>query len=89
MDRPLRRGRRLRAGLAALTLILMAPAVAVAADMPDFLRGSYTPTDTRWEGFYVGGQAGETFGSADFSNATQSMLNYILSNTELQETVSG
>ena len=89
MDRPLRRGRRLRAGLAALTLILMAPAVAVAADMPDFLRGSYTPTYTRWEGFYVGGQAGETFGSADFANATQSMLNYILSNTELQDQVSG
>jgi opacity protein-like surface antigen len=88
-DGPLRRGRGLRAGLAALTLILMAPAGAVAADMPDFLRGSYTPTYTRWEGFYVGGQAGETFGSADFANATQSMLNYILSNTELQDQVSG
>jgi opacity protein-like surface antigen len=67
----------------------MAPAGAVAGDMPDFLRGSYTPTYTRWEGFYVGGQAGETFGSADFANATQSMLNYILSNTELQDKVSG
>ncbi len=88
-DGPLRRGRGLRAGLAALTLILMAPAGAVAADMPDFLRGSYTPTYTRWEGFYVGGQAGETFGSADFANSTQSMLNYILSNTELQDKVSG
>ena len=86
-DRPLRRG--LRAGLAALTLILMAPAGAVAGDMPDFLRGSYTPTYTRWEGFYVGGQAGQTWGTADFANATQSMLNYILSNTELQDKVSG
>jgi hypothetical protein len=47
MDRPLRHGRGLRAGLAALTLILMAPPVAVAADMPDFLRGAYTPTYTR------------------------------------------
>jgi hypothetical protein len=46
-DGPLRRGRGLRAGLAALTLILMAPARAVAADMPDFLRGAYTPTYTR------------------------------------------
>ena len=86
---PLRRGRGLRAGLAALTLILMAPVGAVAGDMPDFLRGSYTPTYTRWEGFYVGGQAGQTWGSADFANATQSMLSYILSNTELQDKVSG
>ena len=65
-----RRGRRvLRAGLAALALILMAPAGAVAADMPEFLRGSYTPTYTRWEGFYFGAQAGKTSGSADFGNA--------------------
>ena len=88
-DGPLRRGRGLRVGLAALTLILMAPAGAVAADMPDFLRGSYTPTYTRWEGFYVGGQAGQTWGTADFANATQSMLSYILSNTELQDKVAG
>ncbi len=88
-DGPLRRGRGLRAGLAALTLILMAPVGAVAGDMPDFLRGSYTPTYTRWEGFYVGGQAGQTWGTADFANATQSMLSYILSNTELQDKVAG
>jgi outer membrane immunogenic protein len=78
----------LRAGLAALALILMAPAGAVAADMPEFLRGSYSPSSTRWDGFYVGGQAGKTFGSADFGNATQPMVSYILANTELQSIVS-
>jgi opacity protein-like surface antigen len=82
------RHRGLRAGLAALALILMAPAGAVAADMPDFLRGSYSPSSTRWDGFYVGGQAGKTFGTADFSNATGSMVSYMLANTELQGIVS-
>ena len=83
-----RRGRGLRAGLAALALILMAPAGAVAADMPEFLRGSFTPSSSRWDGFYVGGQAGKTFGTADFSNSTASMISYILANTELQPIVS-
>jgi outer membrane immunogenic protein len=82
------RHRGLRAGLAALALILMAPAGAVAADMPEFLRGSYSPSSTRWDGFYVGGQAGKTFGSADFANATSSMVSFILANTELQSLVS-
>jgi outer membrane immunogenic protein len=82
------RGRGLRAGLAALALILMAPAGAIAADMPEFLRGSYSPSSTRWDGFYVGGQAGKTFGSADFGNATGPMVSYILANTELQSIVS-
>jgi outer membrane immunogenic protein len=82
------RHRGLRAGLAALALILMAPAGATAADMPEFLRGSYSPSSTRWDGFYVGGQAGKTFGSADFGNATGPMVSYILANTELQSIVS-
>ena len=71
-----------------LALILMAPAGAVAADMPEFLRGSYSPSSTRWDGLYVGGQAGKTFGSADFGNAAGPMVSYILANTELQSIVS-
>ena len=82
------RGRGLRAGLAAFALILTAPAGAVAADMPDFLRGSYSPSYTRWDGFYVGAQAGKTFGSADFGNADNSLVSYMLANTELQSIVS-
>ena len=78
----------LRAGLAALALILLAPAGAVAADMPEFLRGSYSPSSSRWDGFYVGAQGGKTFGTADFSNSTASMISYILANTELQPIVS-
>jgi opacity protein-like surface antigen len=77
-----------RAGLAALALIVLAPAGALAADMPEMLRGSYAPTYTRWEGFYFGVQGGETFGSADFGNANQSMVSYILAETELQNIVS-
>jgi outer membrane immunogenic protein len=82
------RHRGLRAGLVALALILMAPAGAIAADMPEFLRGSYAPSSTRWDGFYIGGQAGKTFGSADFGNADNSLVSYMLSNTELQSIVS-
>jgi opacity protein-like surface antigen len=78
----------LRTGLAALALIVAAPAGALAADMPDFLRGSYTPTFARWEGFYFGVQGGESFGSADFGNADNSLVSYMLANTELQGIVS-
>lgn len=78
----------LRGGLAALALIVMTPAGALAADMPAMLRGSYTPTYTRWEGFYFGAQGGETFASSDFGSATQSMVSYMLANTELQSIVS-
>ena len=80
------RHRGLRAGLAALALILMAPAGAIAADMPELLRGSYTPTYTRWEGFYFGGQAAYLSGGADFGNATQPLVAYILRNTFIEDT---
>jgi outer membrane immunogenic protein len=62
--------------------------------LPDYsLRGSdapvsRAPTFPRWDGFYFGGQFGKTFGSADFSNGTSSMISYILANTELQGLVS-
>jgi len=81
-----RRGRGLRAGLAALALIAMAPAGAFAADMPELLRGSYTPTYTSWEGFYFGGQAAYLSGGADFGNATQPLVAYILRNTFIEDT---
>ena len=79
------RHRGLRAGLAALALILLAPAGAVAADMPEFLRGSYTPTYTRWEGFYVGGHIGASSMATNFGNATSSEVAYILRNSTLED----
>jgi outer membrane immunogenic protein len=77
----------LRTSLTALALMLVAPAGAFAADMPALLRGSYAPTYTRWEGFYFGGQIGQTWGSADLGNADNSLVSYMLANTELQSIV--
>jgi len=82
-----RRGRGLHAAFTTLALILTVPAGAVAADMPEFLRGSYTPSYNRWDGVYFGAQAGKTFGSADFGNADNSLISYMLANTELQDIV--
>jgi outer membrane immunogenic protein len=81
-------GRRggLRAALATLALIVAAPAGALAADMPEFLRGSYEPTYARWDGFYFGGQASYHSGGADFGNATQPLVAYILRNTFIENT---
>ena len=81
-----RRRCRLQAGFAALALMLIAPAGAFAADMPD--SGGYAPRFNSWEGFYFGAQGGWTWASADFGNATQSMVNYMLADTELQPIVS-
>lgn len=78
------RGRGLRAGLAAFALILLAPAAAVAADMPEFLRGSYTPNYTRWDGFYFGGHIGASSMATNFGNATNSEIAHILRNSTLE-----
>lgn len=66
---------------------------AQAADMPDFLRGSIpavpvTPT-RNWDGVYVGGQVGYTSADMDFSHASQSLTNFSLRNSVLQDPVSG
>jgi len=74
----------LRAGLAALALILAAPAGAFAADMPDLLRGSYTPTYVRWDGFYFGGHIGYSAMSINFGSASSNEVAYILRNTTLE-----
>jgi opacity protein-like surface antigen len=65
---------------------------AQAADMPDFLRGSIpavvsTPT-RNWDGWYVGGQIGYTSADMDFSHAPQSLTNFTLRNSVLQDPVS-
>lgn len=75
----------LRTGLAALSLILAAPAGALAADMPEFLRGSYTPTYLRWDGFYAGGHFGGSAMSNNFGDATRNEVAFILRNTTLED----
>ena len=75
----------LRGGIAALVLIVAAPAGAFAADMPALLRGSYTPTYSRWDGFYAGGHFGASTMSNNFGNATSDEVAFILRNTTLED----
>jgi outer membrane immunogenic protein len=58
-----------------------------AADMPDFLRGSFSPAPAprvNWQGFYIGGQGG--FGTSDmnFTGATKSVAAHLLVNTAIE-----
>ena len=63
---------------------------AHAADMPDFLRGSYgAPTPTRnWAGWYAGGQVGYSWENTDYGNSLVSVTNDLFRNTFLQEPAS-
>jgi outer membrane immunogenic protein len=61
---------------------------AHAADMPDFLRGSFSPAPAlrvNWQGFYIGGQGG--YGSSDenFSGSNTTMLAALLSNNVVEQ----
>src|SRR5579863_2939665 len=61
---------------------------AQAADMPDFLRGSYLPgpvSSVNWRGFYVGGQVG--YGSSDenFNGSNSTMLSALLDHNVIQQ----
>jgi outer membrane immunogenic protein len=63
---------------------------AHAADMPDFLRGSFAPAPVAksWEGWYAGGQVGYTSSEMDFSHSVVSLTNFIFRNSVLQEPTS-
>jgi outer membrane immunogenic protein len=76
-----------------LAMVMMAGAVqgAQAADYPDdapILRGSFrdglTTRVTRWQGFYVGGQAATGSSDMDFSGATSDMVARLLVNTTIE-----
>ena len=80
--------RRMRWLLCGLALLGMAPQ-ARAADLSEmFLRGSSTvitaPGPVVWEGFYLGSQVGATVPGADFSNATKSLLQFMLRETTIE-----
>jgi outer membrane immunogenic protein len=80
------RGRHLRARLAALALILLAPAGAAAQSWDDtFLRGSFrdSASASSWEGFHFGAQVGITNMSADLSKASQQQISDLLRQSTL------
>jgi outer membrane immunogenic protein len=89
---------RLRTFVAASALMMALVGPGQAADyspphaFPGFLRGTESepvsrPTYPNWDGFYFGGQAGKIFASSDFGNADNSLVGYMLANTELQSIV--
>jgi outer membrane immunogenic protein len=59
---------------------------AQAADMPDFLRGtlpaSSAPT-RNWDGWYAGGQVGETWANTDYRNTASTQTNDLFRGTTL------
>jgi outer membrane immunogenic protein len=76
------RGRHLRARLAALALVLIAPAGAAAQGLDDtFLRGSVGS----WEGTNFGVHMGMSNMNTDFGNGTSSLVAFILRNTEVED----
>jgi len=67
--------------------ILGAAASAQAADMPDFLRGSFTApvARTNWQGLYIGGQASYGAADMDFTNSGQDLLKKLLNNVDVEQ----
>jgi outer membrane immunogenic protein len=57
---------------------------AVAADWPDALRGSLTPSYARWDGWHFGLEAGIASTRSDFGNGTSSLVAFILRSSTLQ-----
>src|SRR5262245_48507862 len=85
-------GVRLALGMAAILVLASAGMRgAAAADYGGgVLRGSSvyelgSPTYIRWGGAYVGGQAGFSQASADFSDSTKSLVAFVLRNLALEE----
>jgi outer membrane immunogenic protein len=59
---------------------------AQAADMPDFLRGSFTApvARTNWQGFFIGGQGGYGASDENFNGSTRSMMAALLADTLIE-----
>lgn len=64
---------------------------AQAADLPDFLRGtlpaSSAPT-RNWDGWYVGGQVGESWTNTDYGRTAITQTNNLFRNTALEDPAS-
>jgi outer membrane immunogenic protein len=63
---------------------------AQAADLPDFLRGSYSPPAPvrNWDGWYGGGQVGYSSASSDFTQSVVGLTNFIFRSSILEQPVS-
>ncbi|MEA2838580.1 MAG: outer rane immunogenic protein [Bradyrhizobium sp.] len=72
-----------------LVAAIVATATATqAADMPDFLRGSFTApvaARTNWQGVYLGGQASYGAADMDFTNSGQDLLAKLLNNIDVEQ----
>src|ERR1700732_313660 len=71
-------------------VMLGAVSDACAADLPDFLRGSYSPPAPvrNWDGWYAGGQVGYSSASSDFSQSVVGLTNFIFRSSILEDPVS-
>ena len=65
-------------------LVLASGDRAIAADWPDSLRGSLTPSYARWDGWQFGIQAGLANMNASFGNSTSGLVAFILRNTTIE-----
>ena len=63
---------------------------APAADLPDFLRGSYSPAPAtrNWDGWYAGGQVGYSSTNMDFGQSLAGLTNFIFRSSVLEEPTS-
>jgi opacity protein-like surface antigen len=59
---------------------------APAADLPDFLRGGYSPAPAtrNWDGWYAGGQVGYSSTNMDFGQSLAGLTNFIFRNSVLE-----
>jgi outer membrane immunogenic protein len=79
----------MRRSLVALCLLaFMTPTQAQEFDVPT-LRGSSpfipaAPKYTRWAGFYVGGQVGQSSTEMNFAGATEELVSFLLRNSSLE-----
>jgi outer membrane immunogenic protein len=84
-------------GVVAMRRLLLAAVMAgtaagaQAADMPDFLRGSlpaFSAPVRNWDGWYVGGQASQTWTNTDYGRTVVDNTNTLFRSTTLQEPAS-
>jgi outer membrane immunogenic protein len=78
----------MRGSVLAAAVMFGAVSGAQAADMPDFLRGSITPSlstaNRNWDGWYAGGQVDYSSSATDYGRTAVGLTNFTFRNTVLQ-----